>query len=134
MRLITNIAVAALALTAAAGTSSAQMVAAKTNAKVTAPKHRKVETEADLMKIAKVSKEAATTTALARVPGATVSSSELEREHGKLLWSFDLKTAGKTGIDEVQVDAMTGAVIGKTVHESPKTEKKEARQEAKEKK
>lgn len=134
MKLTTTFAIAALALTAAAGTVSAQAAPAKTGTKATAHKARKMETEADLMKEAKISKEAATATALAMVPGSTVSSAEIEREHGTLIWSFDLKTAGKSGIDEVAVSALTGKVIGKVMHETPKTERKEAKQEAKEKK
>lgn len=134
MKLITNIAIAALALTAAAGTASAQGAKVKTSTKTTVPKVRKTETEADLMKVAKISKDSATAIALSRVPGSTVASAEIEREGGRLIWSFDMKTAGKAGIDEVNVNALTGKVVGKTQHETPKTEKKEAKQEAKEKK
>ena len=67
------------------------------------------------------------------VPNGTVKSSELEREHGKLIYSFDITVPGKTGIDEVNVNAIDGSVVAKA-HESPKTEKKEAAKEAKEKK
>ena len=28
---------------------------------------------------------------------------ELEKENGKLIYSYDIKTEGKSGIDEVQV-------------------------------
>jgi uncharacterized membrane protein YkoI len=134
MKLITNIAIAAFALTASAGIVSAQTVATKVTTKTSVTKTKKTETEADLMKVAKISKDSATAIALSRVPGATVSSAEIERENGRLIWSFDLKTAGKAGIDEVNVNALTGAVVGKTQHEGPKTEKKEAIQESKEKK
>ena len=94
-----------------------------------APKH---ETQAQLEAQAKVSMAAAKATALAKVPGGWVKSSELEREHGKLLYSFDIATKGKNGIDEVQIDAITGAQIGAVVHESAKDEKAEAKAEAKE--
>jgi hypothetical protein len=67
-----------------------------------------------------------------RVPKATIQAVELEREKGKLMFSYDMKTTGKSGIDEVNVDAMTGKVIGFS-HESPATERKEAAAEAKEK-
>lgn len=77
----------------------------------------KVESQAALAMQAKVSVDAATATALAKVPGSTVKSHELEREDGKLIYTFDLKTAGKSGIDEVNVDAMTGEIVGKVVHE-----------------
>ena len=94
----------------------------------------KHESEAALRKEAKISMAAAKKTALAQVPNGHVKSSELERENGKLVYSFDIATKGKTGIDEVQVDAVTGALVGGVVHEDPKTEKAEAKAEAKEKK
>jgi len=71
----------------------------------------KPESQAALMREAKITKKAATTTALAQVPGATVRSSEIERENGKLIYSFDLKVKGKSGIEEINVDALTGGVI-----------------------
>ena len=80
---------------------------------------------------AKVTGEQATATALAQVPNGRIESAEIEREHGKLLYSFDIRTAGKAGIDEVQVDAMTGKVLGNQ-HETPADERKEAKQDAKE--
>jgi hypothetical protein len=92
----------------------------------------KHETQAQLKKEAKISMAAAKKTALAQVPKGWVKSSELERENGKLLYSFDIATKGKPGIDEVQIDAITGAQIGSVVHENAATEKKEAKAEAKE--
>jgi uncharacterized membrane protein YkoI len=64
------------------------------------------------------------------VPGATIQAGEIERENGKLIYSFDMKTKGKTGIDEVNIDAMTGTVIGNQ-HETPKDERAEAKADAK---
>lgn len=90
----------------------------------------KPETQAALMREAKVTKKVATATALAQVPGARVQSSEIERENGKLIYSFDLKVKGKAGIEEINVDALTGAVIAHE-HEGAKAEKKEAAQEKK---
>ena len=55
---------------------------------------------------------------------------ELERENGKLLYSYDITTKGKTGVDEVQVDAITGAVLSNK-HETPAMEKAEAKADAK---
>jgi uncharacterized membrane protein YkoI len=55
--------------------------------------------------------------ALARVPGGTITEAELEEEDGRLIYSFEIKVAGKTGEDEVHVDATTGAVL-KVEHES----------------
>jgi len=77
---------------------------------------------------AKVSLAAARSTALARVPNGTVQTGELEREHGKLIYSFDIAVAGKPGIEEVQVNARTGKVIAQS-HETPKGEAREKVQE-----
>lgn len=84
-----------------------------------------------LAKQAKITEAAAVATAQAKVPKGTIDALELERENGKLLWSFDFKVPGKTGSDEVNVDALTGKVVGKVVHESPAAEKKEAAADAK---
>ena len=88
------------------------------------------ETMAQLKAEAKVSSGTARATALALVPQGKVKSSELERENGRLLYSFDIATKGKPGIDEVQVDAITGAVLSNT-HETPAMERAEAKADAK---
>ncbi len=62
--------------------------------------------------------------AQARVPKGTVKSAEIEQEHGKLVYSFDMTVPGKSGVDEVNVDAKTGKVVG-VEHESPEDEAKE---------
>ena len=54
--------------------------------------------------------------ALARVPGGRITEAELEEEDGRLIYSFEIKVAGKAGEDEVHVDATTGEVV-KTEHE-----------------
>ena len=81
----------------------------------------------------KISNAAATRTALAAVPGGVVKSSEIETEHGKLIYSFDIAAPGKSGVDEIAVDAMTGKIVSKT-HESPSKERAEAAQEKAERK
>ena len=91
------------------------------------------EEKPGLLKKAKVTAEAATAAAQAKFPKAKISAAEIEEEDGKLIFSFDMKTPGKDGIDEVNVDAMTGKVL-KTEHESPKDEAKEEKEDkAKEK-
>jgi uncharacterized membrane protein YkoI len=91
---------------------------------------QKKETQAQLLKEAKVTLASAMATAKREVPTGKVTEHELEREKGKLIWSFDMKIAGKSGTEEVNVDAMTGAMIDH-VHESPEAEKKEAAADAK---
>ena len=77
---------------------------------------------------AKISMATAKATALARVPRGTIRSSELEREHGKLIYSFDIKVPGRSGIEEVNVNAIDGIVVA-VAHEGVKKEKAEAKQE-----
>ena len=72
-----------------------------------------------------LTKEAARSAALAAVPGGAVQSAELETEHGRRIWSFDIKVAGSPNVIEIQIDARTGAVVSKTI-ESPRDQKKEA--------
>ena len=79
---------------------------------------------------ATVTEAAALATAQRRVRRGTVAALELEREKGVLMYSFDFKVPGKTGIDEVNVDAKTGAVLH-VEHESPAAEQKEAAADAK---
>lgn len=87
--------------------------------------------EARLAKQARITKEKAQETALKRAPGS-VESAELEKEHGKLVYSFDIRNAKGT-IDEVQVSAITGKIV-RVEHENKKQEAAEKRKENKEKK
>jgi hypothetical protein len=84
------------------------------------------EEKPGLLKMATISAETAIATAQAKVPKGKIQAAEIEQEDGKLIYSFDIKTAGKSGIDEVNVDAKTGAVLG-VDHESPAAEAKEAK-------
>ncbi len=79
---------------------------------------------------AKVTETDARATALAKVPGGTVQSAELENEHGKLVWSFDIKQPKSPSVVEVQVDAKTGALVSKKL-ESPADQAKEAKADQK---
>ena len=76
-----------------------------------APAYKR-EVPADLLAQTKISEDSARTIALKRIPGGAVKALELEREHGLLIWSFDLAVAGKPGIEEVEVDALTGKIVG----------------------
>lgn len=91
-----------------------------------------VSGSAKLKAEAKITEAAAIASARKEVPTGKIESAEIERESGKLIYSFDIKVPGKRGIEEVNVDAMTGALIAHE-HETPKAEKKEAAMEAKEK-
>jgi uncharacterized membrane protein YkoI len=87
------------------------------------------ETEAQLRRQARIPEAQARRTALDRIPRGRVRSHELEREHGRLIYSYDIAVPGRSGIEEVTVDALTGRVV--TVeHETPAAERREAREEA----
>jgi len=91
------------------------------------------ETQAQLQAEAKVTQAAAEKTALAKVPNGKIKSGELEREHGKLVWSFDISMPHSKNITEVQVDAKTGKIAVVEI-ETPKTQAKEKAADKEEKK
>ncbi|MGH7982948.1 MAG: PepSY domain-containing protein [Candidatus Udaeobacter sp.] len=84
--------------------------------------------EAQLTKEAKVTKAQAERVVLARVPNGRIKSAEIENEHGKLAWSFDITTPGTRDITEVPVDAKSGAIV--TIDkETPKQQATKAKAE-----
>ena len=115
-----NIALIPLALILSASVAGAQ---ATTH-------HKKAESQAELQKEAKMTMVDARAMALREVPNSKVQAGEIEREGGKLIYSFDMKVANKSGIDEVNIDAMTGKLVSNK-HETPKDEKAEAKVDAK---
>ena len=74
---------------------------------------------------AKISEADAKQIALAKVPNGSIKEGELEKEKGRLIWSFDIAIPGQTDIKEVNVDAITGEVVA--------VETETAAQQAKEK-
>ena len=81
--------------------------------------------EKQLAKEAKIARSEAEHIALSKVPHGRVSSGELEREHGALIWSFDIAKPDTRDINEVQVDAKTGKVVSVKT-ETPKDQTAEA--------
>lgn len=104
----------ALCLICAVGLASAQAQQKKAESSV-------------LKKEARISMQEAEKAALAKEPG-TIKSKELEKEKGKLIYSFDIRT--KSGVHEVNIDAITGEVVEDSV-ESKADEAKEKQQDAK---
>lgn len=92
-------------------------------AQTTTPKKSKIP--AALKAQAKISVEEARATALKKAPGE-IKEEELEKEHGKLVYSFDIQQKGQKDITEVQVSAIDGSIVS--------VEKENAASEAKEKK
>jgi hypothetical protein len=95
---------------------------------------KKGASKAQLSALSKVSEADARKAALAFLgnpSGAAVEETELEAEHGCLVWSFDIRLQGKAGVQEIQVDAGDGRILS-SAHESPKAEADEkARDRAK---
>ena len=83
------------------------------------------ETQTALKAQAKVTEAKAQKTALAKVPGGSIRSSELEQERGKLIWSFDVAMPRSRDITEVQVDARTAKIVSTQI-ETPTDQAKEA--------
>jgi uncharacterized membrane protein YkoI len=84
------------------------------------------QNQARLAKQAKITMEQARQIALERAPG-TIEEEELEKEHGKLVYSFDIRNAGGT-ITEVQVNAQDGSITS-VEEEDAKKEAEEKRKE-----
>lgn len=88
---------------------------------------------ANLQKQAKLSQSDAERIALAQVPGGTVKTAELEKEKGKLVWSFDIATPNAIDITEVLVNAIDGSLVS-VEKETPAQQAKEKEEDAKVKK
>lgn len=114
-------------ITTAAAVIACTVVGAQSTA-AQAPQYKR-DVPDSLAKAATVTEAAATATAQKRIPQGTIQAMELEREKGHLMYSYDFKVPGKSGIDEVNVDAMTGKVLH-VAHEGPAQEKKEAAEDA----
>ena len=84
--------------------------------------HAKDETDA------KVGREEAARTALAKVPRGKIEAAELEKENGRTVWSFDISNPKSADITEVQVDAVSGKIVSVTI-ETPQHEAAEAAKE-----
>ena len=87
------------------------------------------DSQTALMADAKIGESEARTIALAKVPLGIVKSSELEKEHGRLVWSFDIAAPSAKGLTEILVDARTGKIISLR-KESPAEEAREAKADA----
>lgn len=88
-------------------------------------------TDPKLAKQAKITMAQAREIAMKNASGK-IEGEELEREHGKLLYSFDIRNAKGT-ITEVQVDAKTGKLLS-AKEESKQDEEKEKQQDEKQEK
>jgi uncharacterized membrane protein YkoI len=78
---------------------------------------------------AKISKSAAEKIALSKVPTGTIQSAELEKERGKLIWSFDISKPGTKNITEIQVDARNGRIVSVQI-ETPAAQMQERKSDS----
>jgi hypothetical protein len=76
---------------------------------------------------AKIGAEQAREAALRAVPGK-VKESDLETEHGRLIYSFEIKRPGERGITEVNVSAMDGSIVN--IHREHAGKNRKAEQHA----
>jgi Peptidase propeptide and YPEB domain len=82
------------------------------------------QSEAELLKQARVTKHQAKRIALAKVKDGTIKCVELDKENAMLIWSIDVAQPGKKNITDVWVDATTGKITAVEV-ETPAVEMKE---------
>jgi uncharacterized membrane protein YkoI len=84
--------------------------------------------QAKLEAKAKITRSEAEKIALERVKGGQILQAELEKEHGKLIWSFDIATPNTKDVTEVQVNAKNGKIVAVEI-ETPAAQEKEKRKE-----
>jgi len=99
----------------------AALVAVAGNAQAQRPTYKR-EVPPRLLRQTRVSEDSALKVAQARIPSGTVQALELENENGHLIWSFEFKVPNRPGIYEANVDAKTGALVGRVEHELPGAE------------
>jgi uncharacterized membrane protein YkoI len=92
--------------------------------------NKKHSIPAELLAQAKITEAQAREIALTKAPGGKIISSELEKEHGRLIWSFDISTPNTKDVTEVDVNAKTGTIISVKT-ETPKDEDKEKKEDEK---
>ncbi len=92
------------------------------------PTPKKSKIPASLKKDARISIEEVRAIALKKAPGE-IQEEELEKENGKLVYSFDIRATGQKDITEVQVSAIDGSIVS-VRKESAADEAKEKKQDA----
>ena len=89
------------------------------------------EDKPGLLARARVTPDSARRLALAQVANGMIDEEEIEEEHGKLVYSFDIKVRGRRGVEEVQIDALSGAMVSHE-HETPRQAAQERAADARE--
>jgi hypothetical protein len=81
----------------------------------------------------RLTEQAARAIAQKRVPNSAFEHADLEREDGRLIWSFDLRPNGSNDIVEIHIDAYSGEVV-RTETETPTQQRAEEIKDAQERK
>jgi uncharacterized membrane protein YkoI len=108
-------------------TCTARPVHAQTSARLP----RMQEDKPGQLARATITPDSARALARGRVANGVIAEQGIEMEGGKLVYSFDMRVRGRSGIDEVLIDAMSGAVIS-VEHEGPAAEARERAQDVRE--
>ena len=101
------------------------------NAQATTAVKPMKEANAGMLARARVTPDSARRLALAQVANGVIDEEEIEEEHGKLVYSFDIKVRGRRGVEEVQIDALSGAMVSHE-HETPRQAAQERAADARE--
>jgi uncharacterized membrane protein YkoI len=112
-------------LTKVAAVAAMLAIAAVTQGAAQRPTYKR-EVPPRLLWQAKVPEDSALKVAQARIPSGTVQVLELENENAHLIWSFEFKVPNQPGIYEVNVDAKTGALVGRVEHELPGAQERDS--------
>jgi uncharacterized membrane protein YkoI len=100
----------------------------------------KIKDKHKLMSQATISSDSAQLLALTKVPDGTVTSGELEKSKGRLVYEVNVSSMNKKGVERVWVDAKTGEVIqvkhmggvaGKVKRHTEKDKLEDAKEKAK---
>ena len=89
------------------------------------------EEKPGLLARARVTPDSARRLAVAQVANGVIDEEEIEEEHGKLVYSFDITVRGRRGVEEVQIDALSGAMVSHE-HETPRQAARERAADARE--
>jgi len=69
-----------------------------------------------LLKQASVTRSEARTIALSQIQDGKILHTDLRKEHGKIIWFFDVSRPGTKKITAVQVDAKSGNILSLSAH------------------
>lgn len=84
-------------------------------------KETKKDRKMEVVAKAELTREKAAKIALAKVPKGKIKQADLEMERGILMWSFEIAIPGSKLVAEVEINAVTGELVGLDI-EAPNAE------------